>query len=94
MHLCHTIKSLDLNEKQIEGIKSDIRIQLLRFNEEAKALLTPEQKTALKKKMEMTPMHGAMMGECPMMKGMDHSAPAATDTSVKNKPADKPASTP
>ena len=25
MHLFHTIKSLDLNEKQIEGIKSDIR---------------------------------------------------------------------
>jgi Spy/CpxP family protein refolding chaperone len=143
MHLFHVIKSLDLNEKQIEditalhnnytkilvvkraevqvseielkeilgkepvdmkaaedkvkqteGIKSDIRIQLLRFNEEAKALLTPEQKTALKKKLEMMPMRGAMMGDCPMMKEMDHSAPTATGTPAKSKPAAKPAPTP
>ncbi|MFH0727626.1 MAG: hypothetical protein V2B19_14955 [Pseudomonadota bacterium] len=80
--------------KQTEGIKSDIRIQLLRFNEEAKALLTPEQKTALKKKLEMRSIHGAMRDDCPMMKGMDSSAPAATGMPAKNKPAAKPAPTP
>jgi Spy/CpxP family protein refolding chaperone len=88
------LKAAEDKVKQTEGIKSDIRIQLLRFNEEAKALLTPEQKTALKKKLEMTPPHGAMMGDCPMMKGMDHSAPAATGMPAKNKPAAKPAPTP
>jgi Spy/CpxP family protein refolding chaperone len=88
------LKAAEDKVKQTEGIKSDIRIQLLRFNEEAKALLTPEQKTALKKKLEMTPTHGAMMGDCPMMKGMDHSTPAATGMPAKNKPAAKPAPTP
>jgi Spy/CpxP family protein refolding chaperone len=88
------LKAAEDKVKQTEGIKSDIRIQLLRFNEEAKALLTPEQKTALKKKLDMTSMHGSMMVDCPMMKGMDSSAPATTGKPAKTKSAAKPAPTP
>jgi len=83
------MKAAEDKIKQTENTRSDIQIQLLRLNEEIKAILTPEQKKVLKNKLEMMPMKGEMMGDksCPMMKGMDHSTPAKNKTTSNPAPA-------
>ena len=59
--------------KEIEAIKTAIFLSHLNVHQEIKSVLTPEQQTKMKKRMEMHMMDGGMMGKdgcgCEMKKG-------------------------
>ncbi len=69
------MKAVETKLRQIETLKTEMHLSLIRAREEMKSKLTPEQRKKMKEMMESRHMMGGMgmmQGKCGMMGGMTH----------------------
>jgi len=74
------MKAVEAKLKQIEAIKTEMHLSLIRAREEIKSKLTSEQRTKFKETMEMEPDIGP-----PMMRGMMRGGPRVPHLPCENK---------
>jgi Spy/CpxP family protein refolding chaperone len=91
------MKAVEAKVKQIEGLRADIHLALIKAKEEVKAKLTPEQRQKLRDMMGKSPMMGntdeEMQAEPPTEmgdtnEGMEGQAPAEMKDEVQPEPED------
>jgi Spy/CpxP family protein refolding chaperone len=81
------MKAVVAKVKQIEGLRTDIQLALIKTKEEVKAKLTPEQRQKLMQMMGKSPMMGNADEEMDdTHEGTEEQAPAGTNDEIQSEP--------